>query len=234
MKLKYRILAIGAHPDDIEAGAGGLLTKAAKAGWITYGVDLARGELSNFGTSKQRLNESKTAAKLLGLKKRFNLKLKDGNILVNYQNRLKLIKIIRNLKPQVVLVPYWKDKHPDHKDASELSYRAIYASKYKKIKTRDNIWLVPLVLYYLINDDFKPTIIIDITDEFQNKVDCLKANRSQYFKGQKEIDPFFFEYFTAKARYFGEKITARYGEPYVSKSPLSLKQIRILASLINC
>jgi N-acetylglucosamine malate deacetylase 1 len=233
MKKKWTILAIGAHPDDIEAGASGMLIKAVKAGWRTYCLDLTRGEMNDFGDGSVRIVESKKSAKILGATKRINLGLRDGNIEVNLENKNKLIKAIRKYKPYILLLPYWNDRHPDHKNASELGYQSYYSAKYSKIKTGSDSWKVNLVLYYQINDDFKSNFVLDITDVFQKKLSALKTNRSQYYKAGNEIDPFFFEYFTAKFRYFGEKVGVRYGEPYITKAPLSLKNMELLIDLNN-
>lgn len=230
MNFSKNILAIGAHPDDVEAGATGLLLKAVKAGWNTYAIDLTQGELSDSGTGVIRAKESQKSAKILGLEKRFNCKMPDGNILINNANKLKLITLLRQIKPNVVLIPYWNDRHPDHKNASELAYQSVYSAKYQKINTKGSAWNIPLVLYYQINEDFIPTIVIDITEDYFTKLTALQANESQYPKKQSES---FFEYFTAKARYFGEKINVRYGEPYISKIPLSLKQIQLLNDFNN-
>ena len=127
------ILAFGAHPDDVELGCGGTLVKLKKIGYNTAIVDLTEGELGSRGTVKQRYQESAEAAELLELEFRTNLKIPDGHIEVNEENKNKLIDLIRHTRPRLILAPYHEDRHPDHVHASQLITEAWFYAGVKKV-----------------------------------------------------------------------------------------------------
>ena len=146
--MQLDIMAIGAHPDDVELFAGGTLAKMAAFGHATGIVDLTRGELGTRGTPAIRAREARAAAAILQVKVRENLRLTDGHITVTPAARLKLIRILRKYRPHIVLTHYWDDPHPDHVHTSHLVAEAVHHSGLAKINTGQDRHRPPVILYF--------------------------------------------------------------------------------------
>src|SRR5215467_352160 len=127
------ILAIAAHRDDVEQTCGGTLLKMAELGHPTGIVDLTRGEMGTRGTSEDREHEAADAARILRVSWRGALDIPDGRVENNWENRLKVARVIRQTRPRVVILPYWKGRHPDHYTASKLGYEACFLSGLAKL-----------------------------------------------------------------------------------------------------
>ncbi|RMG40041.1 MAG: bacillithiol biosynthesis deacetylase BshB1, partial [Methanobacteriota archaeon] len=175
------ILAFGAHPDDVELGCGGTLLKLAKLGYRTGIVDLTRGEMGTRGTPEEREKEAQSAAQLLKADLRVNLRIPDANIENSKENQLKVIECIREYTPRMILLPYPEDRHPDHIHASHLVKEAAFYSGLKKLQGSS---LPPhrpsRLIYYMMTNEFTPSFIVDISEEFEGKIAALKAHTSQF------------------------------------------------------
>src|SRR6201987_1448689 len=189
------ILAIAAHRDDVEQTCGGTLLKAARRGQRTGILDLTQGELGTRGTAEDRAREADDAAKILGVSWRRALDLPDGRVENTWDNRLKVATVIRETRPRVVILPYWKGRHPDHYTASILGYEACFLAGLAKLDTveagriRDSrqdagATLLPhrpfKIVYATLYYDIRPTFVVDISDQFEGKFGSILAYQSQF------------------------------------------------------
>lgn len=238
--MKLYALAIAAHPDDIELSCSGTIIKLTQKNYPVGIIDLTQGELGTRGNTKIREKEAKEAAKLMGVSLRENLKLPDGKIEVNMRNKIELIKVLRKYKPEIILAPYWIERHPDHENTSKLVREAWYLSGLVKLKTKLNGKVQepyrPKKIFFYVQyfyQQFIPNLIIDITDVFEKKLKVIECYKSQFFNTEINFraretllsTPDFKEYLIARARFFGEMIGKKYGEPFLTLSPIGLNGI---------
>jgi bacillithiol biosynthesis deacetylase BshB1 len=226
------ILAVAAHRDDVEQTCGGTLLRMASRGLRTAILDLTQGESGTRGTAEDRAREADEAARLLGVGWRQALDLPDGAIANTLENRLKIVRVLRQLRPRVVILPYGQARHPDHAIVASLGYEACFLSGLAKIDTEpsaDDAVAVKLkphrpfkIVYASLYADVRPTFIVDITPFIDQRHAALMAYRSQYanqsaggslFVPEEEIR----ERTNAEARHYGLLAGVRYGEPFVQK-----------------
>lgn len=213
------ILAISPHPDDAELFCGGLLARAKREGYSTGILDLSQGEWSTFGDNEQRKKESQQASSILKLGWRGNLGLPDGDLVNTPENRLALIRIIREQRPKICLVPYGQDRHPDHETAAVLIKAAIFQAGLKKVESDQQAYRPQTVLAYMLHKIFNPTFVVDISTDMETKMAAIRAYQSQFMNtGQKENTyisrPEFLDSIIMRARFYGLQIHTTYGEPY--------------------
>lgn len=182
------VLAFGAHPDDVEIGCGGTILKLTDAGKRVVVVDLTRGELGTRGDVKTRAEEAERASALLGLTARENLGLPDGHIRAEPEAKRAVVRVIRKWRPEAVLVPYVEDRHPDHAHASSLVYEAAFLSGLRRFDAEDDAHRPERVFYYLGWSDFEPTFIVDISEQFDRKMEAIYAFATQ-FRADSSPDP---------------------------------------------
>jgi bacillithiol biosynthesis deacetylase BshB1 len=228
--LKLDVLAFGAHPDDVEAGCGGMLAYMANSGKRTGIVDLSQAELSTNGTLKQREREASNAAKILGVEVRENLKLPNNFFFNSKEVQRKIINVIRKYKPEMVLLPYWFDRHPDHESVRSLVWPALFTGGLLKYKTNYQKHRPGTVLFYRLWYDFTPSFIFDVSDVFDKKIEAIKAYESQFAKTNvsietKDNDQKFFDFWNARHLNDGYHIGVKYGEPYLSTTPLGVTNL---------
>ncbi|MEJ2636076.1 MAG: bacillithiol biosynthesis deacetylase BshB1 [Calditrichia bacterium] len=225
---KIDIVAFGAHPDDVELGCGGTLYKLKKLGYRTAVIDLTEGEMGSRGTVEQRYRESAKSAEILQVDHRSNLKIPDGNIEINAENKAKIISQIRIFKPLLIFAPYANDRHPDHVHASQLITESWFYAGVRKYLPDSPPHRPFRIIYYMAKYEFEPSFVIDITDEFETKFDALKAYESQFYNPEwPEQQTFisscwFLESIEFRARHFGWRAGVKYGEPFWIKEPLAL------------
>ncbi len=222
------VLALAAHPDDVELCAGGTVCLLARQGYDVGTADFTQGELGSRGTPEERMQEARRAADVVGLKARENLGLSDGHIANTPAHRKKLIRVIRRHRPHLVLINAPECRHPDHCAAARLSTDALFYAGLRKIETTDDgtpqePWRPHHVLHYMQAVPFDPTLVVDVTDVWEQRIEALQAFRSQFFNPAYEAaddepetfvsNPAFFEWIEARARTYGYKIGATYGEP---------------------
>ena len=216
------ILAIAAHRDDVEQTCAGTLLRMHSLGLKTGILDLTRGEGGTRGTSADREREAKEAARILNVEWRDALDLPDGGVENTYENRLKIVHVLRELRPRVVILPYWQGRHPDHYTASTLGYEACFLSGLSKLDTGKPAHRPYKVIYASLYADVRPSFVVDITEFVEKRFASLMAYRSQYanqdsggglFVPEEEIRERTF----ALARHYGLLAGVRYAEPFVQK-----------------
>lgn len=227
------LLAIAAHPDDVEQTCGGTLIRAAEAGYRTGVLDLTAGEMGTRGTPELRIAESEAAARCLLLKWRGNLSLPDARLENSLAARTALALKIREIRPRVVILPYWEGRHPDHYRAAELGYEACFFAGLRKLDDATEPHRPFKVIYSSIYAPIRPSFVVDITAQFDRRMEALLAYRSQYgeaeegsglFPNEQEIR----ERLAAIARYYGNLIGVRYGEPFVVKETMRVDDVLAL------
>jgi len=228
---KIDCIAFGPHPDDVEIFCGGTLVKLKSQGYRTAIVDLTQGELSTNGDVATRQREAEEAAAILKLDKRINLSIPDGMITSDKKNRIKIINVIRTHRPDICLVPYWEDRHPDHVDASKLIERAIFDSGLTKTESPEEPYRPKTILYYMLHHNFNPSFVVDISDEMQIKQRGIRAYASQFSLLGDESKPTpinkkdFVEFLTDRAGYLGYQIGVKYGEGFYYKGMMNIENL---------
>jgi len=230
--MKLDVLIFAAHPDDAELSMGGTIARFSAEGLKVGIVDLTKGEMSTRGNTKIRAKESAEATKILKLKVRENLGLKDGNISLSDTALKKVVRIIREYKPSIVFAPFLNDRHPDHIDSGSLIKRAVFKSGLKKFNTVDDgksqhHYRPAKIFYYMQTYLFNPSFIVDITNYFNTKMNAVKAFKSQFHNSElKEEDTFisrpeFLDYVEARAKFYGFQIGKKYGEPFYCEEAIN-------------
>lgn len=189
--MKLDILAIGAHPDDVEMSCAGTIAKEIARGKKVGILDLTRGELGTRGSAEIRDQEATNAAKILGVSVRHNLALADGFFQNNKAAQLEVIHYIRKYKPEIVLCNAVDDRHIDHPKGSNLASDASFLSGLRRIETTDNgvlqeAWRPKQVYHYIQWRDSIPDFVVDITGFQKKKMEAIYAYKSQFFDPNSE------------------------------------------------
>lgn len=222
------VLAFAAHPDDVELFAGGTVALLVHQGYRVGICDLTRGELGSRGTPEDREREAAEASAVLGVSARVNLGLPDGDIRNTPENRRLVAGVVRRFRPRIMLVGAPDCRHPDHAAATRLALDGAFAAGLRKLDTPDDRdapepWRPQHVLHYMQSIPFEPTLVIDVTEVWETRIAALRAFASQfhhpdYVPSPDEPETFvsnpaFFEWIEARARNYGYRIGATYGEP---------------------
>ena len=224
------ILAIAAHPDDVEQTCGGTLIRMADMGYRTGVLDLTAGDMGSRGTPEVRIQESNQAAGEMRLAWRGNMRLPDARLENTLSARMTLAGELRNLRPRVVILPYWEGRHPDHYRAGELGYEACFLAGLLKLDETTEPHRPQKVLYSSLYANVAPAFVVDITAQFERRMAALFRYESQYgasadatdlFPAQQEIS----DRLAAIARFYGNLIGVKYGEPFVIKEMLRVDDI---------
>ena len=230
------ILAIGAHPDDMELAAGGTIYSHTAAGKTVVIADLTKGELGTRGDAQTRAAEAKNAAAILGVKERVNLGLADGFFEADEQSLLKVVQTIRTYRPRIVLTNAIADRHPDHGRAAELVSRACFLAGLRKIVTEykgqeQDAWR-PEAAYHVVQDRFiKPDLVVDISSCFSKKMESIKAFQTQFYNPESEEPETpisslaFLQYLEGRAREMGRLIGVEFGEGFTVERPLGIDNL---------
>jgi len=220
--LALDILAVAAHRDDVEQTCGGTLLKMAQLGHRTGILDLTKGEMGTRGSAEDRAREALDAAKILCTSWRHALDIPDGRVENTWENRLKVARVIRETKPRVLILPYWKGRHPDHYTASILGYEACFLAGLKKLEIGSEPHRPFKIIYATLYYDIRPTFVVDITDQFEARFESLMAYKTQ-FRDQEAGSGIFPAHaeirarVEAMARYYGMLAGVTYGEPFLQK-----------------
>jgi bacillithiol biosynthesis deacetylase BshB1 len=178
------LLAFGPHPDDIEIGFGGSVAAHAAQGLRVGLVDLTRGELGSNGTPDEREAEAEAAREVLGASWRRNLRWADGQITGTEAQLLDVVRLIREVKPKTVVLPYRDDRHPDHAAASAVLTRGAFNSGLRRFDASTPAWRPDWICYYFINDTSEPSFAIDVSAHYETKRRALACHRSQFAPAQ--------------------------------------------------
>lgn len=226
---KVDLLAIGAHPDDVELCAGGTLLRMIDLGHSAGLLDLTMGELGTNGSGSLRLEEAEKARQLIGAEWRHNLQLRDGFFEIDEAALLSVVRVIRTARPDIILANAPSDRHPDHGRAARLVDHACFLSGLPKIILEDEAgnllekWRPKIVLNFIQDRYIKPDIVVDITACHQRKMEVIAAYGSQFFMNRDKLPtPIsgedFWAFLEARAREMGRAGGVVMGEGFVSKT----------------
>jgi bacillithiol biosynthesis deacetylase BshB1 len=231
--MKIDVLAIGAHPDDIELSCSAAIAKLVLDGKQVGILDLTEGELGTRGTKLIRKKEAQDAAKILGVSFRTNLELGDGNISVTKTNVIRIVEILRMYKPEILLFPHWLERHPDHEHSHRLCREAWFYSGLEKIHTTVNgMQQEPHrprnYFHYMQKYEFVPSFIVDVTDAYHLKTESLQCFKSQFYNPdsiERETllsTNIFLDSIRSRDVHHGSLIDVHYGEPFYSIAPVGI------------
>ena len=230
----YDLLSVGAHPDDIEVGTGGVLIDLHKRGYKCGVVILTEGEMGTGGTAEVRAEEVRQAANILGVDIVRTFDWGDTRLQDSYDNRLALAEIIRATKPRIVLTPYphvghgRRQSHPDHVAAGIITINAVHLASLKKADLPGDPHLVTRIFHYFLPPKVQPNFIIDITAHFEQWIEALSAHRSQFLNPEKSKN--YIESLIATARSFGLLGRCQYGQGFYAVEPILVGDIMTLAA----
>lgn len=230
--MKLDLLAIAAHPDDVELTCGGTLLKMAQRGYKCGILDLTAGEMGTRGTPETRAKEAAKAAKFLGVVWREVLGVPDSDVQPSRQNKLRLATVIRELRPATVILPYWEARHPDHYYASTLGYEACFLAGLKQLPIEGKPYRPFKILYSTAYANVVPTFVVDITAQYERRRRAILAFGSQFRPpvAQKKSDVFLGldqleDEMNQLSRHYGQMIGVRYGEPFLAKELMKVDDV---------
>src|SRR3954447_5096630 len=224
------VLALAAHPDDVEQTCGGTLIRSAELGYRTGVLDLTAGDMGSRGTPELRIRESQAAAESLLLAWRQNLRWPDARLENTISARMTLAGVVRRLRPRVVILPYWTGRHPDHYRTSEIGYEACFLAGLQRLEEDVPPHRPFKILYSSAYANVTPSFVVDVSRQFDRRMAALFAYESQYgdteaaselFPSHDEVR----ERLASVARFYGNLIGVKYGEPFVVKESIRVDDI---------
>ncbi|HVH71799.1 MAG TPA: bacillithiol biosynthesis deacetylase BshB1 [Candidatus Dormibacteraeota bacterium] len=226
------LLAIAAHPDDVELTCGGTMLKMAQLGYKTGILDLTAGEMGTRGKVQIRAKEAAMAAKFLRVSWRDTLGVPDSDVHASRKHKLRLAVVIRQLRPKTVILPYWEARHPDHYHASELGYESCFLAGLKQLPITGEPHRPFKILYSVAYADVRPTFVVDISDQYEQRHKAILAFASQFRPKNVEkpskvhlaIDRLEDE-MNQLARHYGQMIGVQYGEPFLQKELMKVPDV---------
>lgn len=240
--MEIDILAIFAHPDDVELSVGGTLLKMKSLGYRTGALDVTQGEMGTRGTVEGRAKEAEDAAKILKLDVRENLGLADGHVFADDESRKRLVRVLRRLKPKMIMTHQEGDPHPDHNHIVQLvreSARLASMRKYDE-ETGDEKIKVPIVAHNVFSRRVQPSFIVDISEFLEEKMSAIRAHKSQFYNPdstEPETRLTTKEFLTdleSRSMYFGSMIGVAAGEPFFVREALNVDDpIKLLTRPMN-
>ncbi len=236
------ILAIFAHPDDVELTVGGTLLKMKSLGYKTGALDVTKGEMGTRGTVTGRAVEADEAARILKLDVRENLELPDGHVWLTEETRTKLVRVLRRLKPKVLLTHQIDDPHPDHNHIAQIVREAARLASMRKydVDFRQERINAPIVAHNIFSQRVTPSFIVDISEFSDQKTEAIRAHKSQFYNPE-SIEPEtrltgkgFIDELENRSRYFGSLIGVTAGEPFYVREALNVEDpIALLTRPMN-
>ncbi|MGB7069469.1 MAG: bacillithiol biosynthesis deacetylase BshB1 [Pyrinomonadaceae bacterium] len=240
--MEVDVLAVFAHPDDVELTVGGTILRVKDLGYRTGALDVTAGEMGTRGTVEGRAKEAETAARILKLDTRENLGLSDGHVFVDDESRTKLVRVLRRLKPKVVFTHQEGDPHPDHNHIAQLvreSTRLASMRRYDEDGPGNSI-KVPIVAHNVFSRNVSPSFIVDIAPYVDEKMKAIRAHSSQFFDPASEepetrlTNKDFLSELENRSRYFGSLIGTAAGEPFYVREALNVEDpIAVLTRSMN-
>jgi N-acetylglucosamine malate deacetylase 1 len=230
--MKLDLLAVAAHPDDVELSCGGTLIKMAQRGYKTGILDLTAGEMGTRGTPEIRARESANAARLLRVSWRETLGVPDSDVQPTRDHKLRLAAVIRKLRPKTVILPYWQARHPDHYNASTLGYEGCFLAGLQQLPIEGEAYRPFKILYSTAYAEVRPTLVVDITEQFLQRRKAILAYRSQFVpnKGERKSKVYLAidrleEEMSRLSSHYGGMIGVKYGEPFVTKELMQVDDV---------
>jgi bacillithiol biosynthesis deacetylase BshB1 len=220
-------LAVGAHPDDVEVGTGGVLVKLRQLGHSTGLAVLTRGEMGTGGTAEEREAEIHHAADIMGARVLATLDLGDTRLEDTPEHRLQVAALYRRFRPRIVLAPYHRGghgkraSHPDHLAAGRLAMNAVPYAALAKLDLPGEPYQVPALFHYFIPPEVMPTFVVDITDQFDTWMKALKTHASQFQNPAKPRD--YIWSLETMARHYGGLVGVKYGQGFVAGEPMNVR-----------
>jgi N-acetylglucosamine malate deacetylase 1 len=235
--MKLDILAIAAHPDDVELSCAGTLMVAILQGMSAGILDLTAGELGSRGTPESRAAEAKAAMEIMGLSVRDNVGLADGFFKNEKEDQLRLISYIRKYQPEIVLANAIEDRHPDHGRGAQLIEDSCFLSGLAKIETHWNgkpqaAWRPRQVLHFIQDRYIDPDIIIDVSGVMEKKLEAIRAFKTQFLANPDDplqtyiSTPEFFDSLVYRAKMLGKMIGVAFGEGFTSTKKIGLRSLK--------
>ncbi|WP_418121778.1 bacillithiol biosynthesis deacetylase BshB1 [Chryseobacterium sp. PTM-20240506] len=232
--MKTDILAFGAHPDDVELGCGGTIAKLISEGKKCVIVDLTKGELGTRGTDETRKTEASESAKILGVSARENLGMKDGFLVNSEEYQMKIVKMIRKYRPEIVLANAIDDRHPDHAKGAKLVSDACFLAGLRKIETVEggesqDVWRPKHIFHYIQWKHIQPEFVIDISEYLDKKIEACLAFKTQFYdpNSTEPVTPIatkdFLESLTYRAQDLGRLSGVAYAEGFTTEKLIALK-----------
>ncbi|MDP9337952.1 MAG: bacillithiol biosynthesis deacetylase BshB1 [Acidobacteriota bacterium] len=226
------LLAIAAHPDDVELTCGGTLLRMAQQGYKTGILDLTAGEMGTRGTRETRAKEAAEAAKILRVAWRGVLGVPDSDVQASRENKLLLAAKIRELRPKTVIIPYWEARHPDHYNASKLGYEGCFLAGLTQLPIEGEAYRPFKILYSVAFAEARPTFVVDISEQYEERKRAILAYGSQFTPTSPEknrgvhlgLDELEGE-MNHLARHFGQMVGVKYGEPFFIKELLKVDDV---------
>ena len=234
--MQLDLLAIAAHPDDVELTCGGTLIKAADFGRRTGIIDLTEGEMGTRGSTEDRRREATAAARILGVAHRENLGLPDAHVELRMDYKLALARRIRALRPRTVILPYWQGRHPDHYIGSQIGYEACFLAGLKQLDIEGQAFRPFKILYATTYDiSVRPTFVVDISRQYARRLRAIMAYSSQFRPKRRDrrskvhipLDRLAHRV-NAVARFYGEMVGVEYAEPFLSKEVMQVEDVTTL------
>jgi len=222
------VMAFGAHPDDIELGCGGTLIKLVDQGHSVVMVDMSCGEMSTRGTVEIRKDEAAAAARIIGAAARENLALPDGQIRASEEAKRRVAQVIRQYRPQMVLAPYYEDRHPDHVHTSHAVYEGAFVAGLTRYDTGQQPHRPTRFVYYMGWYEFSPTFVVDITDQYDRKMEAIYAYSTQFkpddrsYQQTRLTSPEYQWFQTQRMGYVGSLVQKRYAEGFLTRGTLEV------------
>jgi len=234
--MKLDVLAIAAHPDDVELTCGGTLLKMAEKDYKTGILDLTAGEMGTRGTPETRAREAAAAAKILRVSWRGNLGVPDSDVQASRGHKMRLARMIRDLRPHTVIIPYWEARHPDHYHASTLGYEGCFLAGLKQLPLEGEAHRPFKILYATPFEGMPATFIVDITKQYERRRRAILAYGSQFRAAKNEKKQRVYlaiDQLDARmdlmARHYGQMIGVKYGEPFLQKELMQVDDVVTLA-----
>jgi N-acetylglucosamine malate deacetylase 1 len=231
--MKLDLLAMAAHPDDVELTCGGTLIKMARQGYTVGIVDLTGGEMGTRGSVEARRKEAAAAARILGVAHRENLGFPDAHLEMRMEYKMEIARRIRALRPRTVILPYWEGRHPDHYTAARLGYEGCFLAGLKRLDLEGEAYRPFKVLYSTSYDrTVRPSFVVDISREFSRRTRAILAYASQFRpKGPERhskvyipLDRLVHEV-QLVARFYGEMVGVQYAEPFLAKEVMQVEDV---------
>ncbi|MCH7877718.1 MAG: bacillithiol biosynthesis deacetylase BshB1 [candidate division Zixibacteria bacterium] len=225
----YDVLAIGAHPDDVEVGCGGTLCRLVAQGHSAAITFLTEGEMGTGGNIEIRRQEARDAAKIMGVYLSPPYDWGDTQLTDTYQRRVEIAQLIRRIRPKILLCPYpqiatgRRQSHPDHVATGVICLNAVNIAALKKLESELEPHRVMRVFHYFLPQAVSPSFVVDITDYYERWMDSLKAHRSQFQNPDKDGDYLF--YLETMSRAYGQMARCKYGQGFYSAEPVAIDDL---------
>ena len=225
--IKLDVLAIAAHCDDTEIVSGGTIIKLVDLGYTVGLLDLTAGESGSRGDTDTRAKEAACAAEIMKIATRKNLGLPDAGLFETQENGLKVAEIIRKARPELVILPYWEQRHPDHAAACQIGYRGCFLAGLAKMPIPGDVYRPRKIIYSSSFHDISPTFVVDISAQFERKCRAVGCYETQFMEkpGEREVYPparNIFDYMEIRNRQYGYMIGVKYAECFIQKERLSV------------